>query len=77
VIQPRVRRLVYDLDRLLVRDGVRYVEKLEGVLVMIGRICEGVLQLNGKRIDRCSAQVCLYFNQPSGSCPPSQHQIPL
>jgi hypothetical protein len=52
VIQPRVRRRVYDLDRLRVRDGVRYVGKLEGVLVVIRRICEGVLQLNGKRIDR-------------------------
>lgn len=52
MIQTRVRRLVYDLDRLRVRDGVRYVEKLEGVLVMIRRICEGVLQLNGKRIER-------------------------
>jgi hypothetical protein len=52
VIQPRVRRLVYDLDRLQVRDGVRYMGKLEGVLVMIRRIGEGVLQLNGKRIDR-------------------------
>jgi hypothetical protein len=52
VIQTRVRRPLYDLDRLRVRDGVRYVEKLEGVLVMIRRICEGVLQLNGKRIER-------------------------
>jgi hypothetical protein len=52
VIQPRDRRPVYDLDRLLVRDGVRYEEKSEGVLATTRQICEGVLQLHSKRIDR-------------------------